>query len=613
MHAYAFGKTPRIVVKVLALTALLAILSGQQCLITPGPDNRTPPVEFQPEPRVRLETTKGSILLQLFAYQAPRTVENFVQYVNDGFYNGLIFHDVIAGQSITAGTYTEDLTARETREPVVNESNNGLTNRRGRVALVEPDGSGTGTGTSAFIILLADQPSHDFNLKTGKRGRTVFGEVIEGMDVVQEIAKVKTTDNEASDYRILPNVPIEPVIILSAYVDDGRFTGPNNPPVADAGPDQFVRVGDVVILSAAASSDPDGEEITFRWRQISGPPVTLSRTDVTSPGFVATTVATLVFELTVTDERGLSDTDSVTVSVSSPDNNPPVANAGPDQVVRTGQVVVLDGSASSDPDGQPLTYAWTQTGGTAVILSNPAVAQPTFTAPAAGGTLTFELTVTDSLGGTATDDVTITVSPLSIANAGDDQNVVAGTTVTLHGSATSRPGATFSFSWSQLSGPPVTLSDPTAAEPTFTAPAESGLLVFRLTVTDDRGSTGTDDVTITNYIQTPSGLRYADVVKGDGDLVTETSIVSALYTGRLDDQNGAIFDSTANRNNEPSEFPLQSVIDGWTEGLGNYDMRVGGKRLLIIPPDLGYGPGGNPPRIPPNATLWFEVEIVGVR
>ena len=116
MHAYAFGKTPRIVVKVLALTALLAILSGQQCLITPGPDNRTPPVEFQPEPRVRLETTKGSILLQLFAYQAPRTVENFVQYVNDGFYNGLIFHDVIAGQSITAGTYTEDLTARETRE-----------------------------------------------------------------------------------------------------------------------------------------------------------------------------------------------------------------------------------------------------------------------------------------------------------------------------------------------------------------------------------------------------------------------------------------------------------------------------------------------------------------
>ena len=111
------------------------------------------------------------------------------------------------------------------------------------------------------------------------------------------------------------------------------------------------------------------------------------------------------------------------------------------------------------------------------------------------------------------------------------------------------------------------------------------------------------------FITTESGLQYKDVVQGTGDLVTEQSTIRALYTGRLTDENGDIFDST--EDGEPAEFSLTSVIEGWQEGLGNYDMREGGKRILIIPPDLAYA-GFDKPGIPAWSTLWFEVEVIEV-
>ncbi len=112
---------------------------------------------------------------------------------------------------------------------------------------------------------------------------------------------------------------------------------------------------------------------------------------------------------------------------------------------------------------------------------------------------------------------------------------------------------------------------------------------------------------VSQGVTTPTGLWYVDLTVGSGIAPKPTDIVKVHYTGWL--TNGNKFDSSVDRG-EPTKFPLNRVIAGWTEGLST--MKVGGKRLLIIPPNLGYGADGSPPRIPPNSILVFEVELLGI-
>jgi hypothetical protein len=269
----------------------------------------------------------------------------------------------------------------------------------------------------------------------------------------------------------------------------------NEPPTANAGDDKSVEVGTEVVLTGSGS-DPESGNLVFSWSQTSGPDVTLNGEGLIRT-FTPSVPGSYVFSLLVTDEAGLSNADSVVITVI--DNLAPTANAGPDQTVGVTENVTLDGRASGDPEGAALTYEWSQIGGAPVELSSTTSSQPAFVAPATAGTLTFRLTVTDNRGLTASDDVQIVVlnNPAPIASAGADQSVRAGDTVTLDGSASSDPGGeTITYNWQQVAGIDVTFTGGDTPQVTFTAPNESTTIVFRLTVTDSSGLTSTDDVEV---------------------------------------------------------------------------------------------------------------------
>lgn len=162
------------------------------------------------EPQVSLKTSMGEIVLELDQEKAPKTVENFLQYVKSGFYKGTIFHRVIDGFMIQAGGMDAQLHGRKTRPPIKNESNNGLSNAAYTVAMARegnPD-----TATSQFFINVVDNPGLDFPNMNGS-GYTVFGKVVKGQEVVDKIKGVLVDDVHGME-----NVPVTPVVIKSASI-----------------------------------------------------------------------------------------------------------------------------------------------------------------------------------------------------------------------------------------------------------------------------------------------------------------------------------------------------------------------------------------------------------
>jgi RHS repeat-associated protein/uncharacterized repeat protein (TIGR01451 family) len=303
---------------------------------------------------------------------------------------------------------------------------------------------------------------------------------------------------------------------LSSAPDSVTISTINSPPVARAGADTAATVGSDIILDGSASTDVDGDALTYRWTLTSRPAsstTTLTNSTAVNPSFVADLAGDYVVELIVNDGTADSAPDVVIVNTSR-GNTAPVAHAGLNQMAITGDVVQLDGSGSTDVDGDPLTFAWSFTSlpaGSAAGLSDPAAVQPTFT-PDLSGTYVAQLIVSDPSTASAASTVTITVTPrppdnqAPIAEAGVAQTVPLNTVAQLDGSGSSDPdGDALTYAWSLLSRPAgsaAILSDPTAVGPSFTLDTH-GAYVAQLIVNDGSVNSAADTVTISTQNSPP--------------------------------------------------------------------------------------------------------------
>lgn len=165
------------------------------------------------KPRVKLTTNMGDIILELDPGKAPKTVENFLNYVKNDFYDGTIFHRVISNFMIQGGGFTKDFKKKQTQTPIQNEADNGLSNQRGTIAMART--SDPQSATAQFFINVVDNNFLDHRAKTMRGwGYAVFGKVIEGMDTVDKIRKTKT----GSGGPFPRDVPQETVEIVKAEV-----------------------------------------------------------------------------------------------------------------------------------------------------------------------------------------------------------------------------------------------------------------------------------------------------------------------------------------------------------------------------------------------------------
>ena len=381
-------------------------------------------------------------------------------------------------------------------------------------------------------------------------------------------------------------------------------TADNMAPVANAGIDQTVNSGATVTLQGVNSLDNDGTIASHDWKRTGGTEgvrVILSSVSAEQPTFRAHTLipgspdVTHEFTLTVTDDDGATDTDTVVITVASP-FAAPVAEAGRDRpVVASGATVTLDGSDSIHDRRRTITsYAWTRTGGTgddSVVLTGPNTRRPTLVvetleAGADNVTHEFTLTVTDSAGDTDTDTVMITVISgfaLPVANAGPDREFGSGTTVTLDGggSTVDRRRPVKSHAWSRTGGTTggsVTLTGETTARPTFTAEtlaadADNVTHIFTLTVTDAANVTDTDTVTITvtsgNAIPVANAGDDRTVVSGTevvldgrGSTDSDGTIASWAWTRTAGTGNDSVVLTTTSRTMARPTFTADTVQAG---------------------------------------------------
>jgi ribosomal protein L14/predicted esterase len=337
-----------------------------------------------------------------------------------------------------------------------------------------------------------------------------------------------TISNAGSATTALSNLAQGVYVFVLQVTDNGGATAtstvtvtvnaaPNQSPVANAGSNISITLPtNNTTLNGSASSDPDGTISTYTWSKTSGP----ASFSISNAGSATTALSNLaqgvyVFTLQVTDNSGATASSTITVTVNAaatppPVNQAPVANAGSNiSITLPINNTILDGSASSDPDGTISAYIWSKTSGPASYsIANAGGATPAVS-NLAQGVYVFTLQVTDNSGATASSTVTVTVNAAAtppppvnqapVANAGSNINITLPTNnITLDGSASSDPDGTIStYAWSKTSGPAsYSISNAGGATPAVSNLAQ-GVYVFTLQVTDNGGATASSSVTVT--------------------------------------------------------------------------------------------------------------------
>jgi YD repeat-containing protein len=345
-------------------------------------------------------------------------------------------------------------------------------------------------------------------------GGASFGEVSPGVTV---------TSKDTFSILQLFGLPFDPASL--GWVITGN-TPSQSPPLANAGADQTVFLTQTVQLDGSRSSDPDGDPLTFEWSFVSipeGSGVFLSDESAANPIFYVDQSGSYVVQLIVNDGSSNSAPDTVMIST---ENSKPVAHAGPDQTAFLGSTVTLDGSRSSDVDGNRLTFNWSIVSfpsGSSAYLSDPSQVKPYFEVDTHGNYV-VQLIVNDGELDSTPSTVTITTeNSKPVADAGIDQTVFVGDTVSLDGSRShDADGAPLAFKWSFTSVPSgsgVVFSDPLDPNPTFLIDTP-GIYVAQLIVSDGELDSLPSTVTITTENSKPRANAGEDQEVFVGETVT---------------------------------------------------------------------------------------------
>ncbi len=361
-------------------------------------------------------------------------------------------------------------------------------------------------------------------------------------DLNREAPSTSVSVSSSADASHTGIFKLDPATPGAAYTSESGVSYgsviPNQPPVANAGTDQTVRVGSTVTLDGTASADPDeNTPLTFAWSIVSKPSgsnVTLSNASDTMPSVTTDKVGDYVFSLIVTDALGASSLpDDVRISTT---NSKPIAEAGPDQaVIGLGSTMQLNGIQSYDPDGDALTYSWSlsqvPTGSAAALSSSSAIA-PTFTADVQG-TYVATLVVMDTHGAFSdADSVTVSFTNIKpVANGGGNQAGSVGQTIQLNGSRSSDAnGDRLTYHWAFVSKPSssvAALSNPSGAATQFTAD-RAGTYIVSLVVSDGFIDSDPDTVTVAITSRQDQVIQY---------LRQAVSIINGLNAGVFKNRN----------------------------------------------------------------------------
>jgi poly(3-hydroxybutyrate) depolymerase len=348
--------------------------------------------------------------------------------------------------------------------------------------------------------------------------------------------------------------------IYEWFLAQNKSLAPNKRPVAKAGADISVAsTTGTATLDASKSTDADGTLVRFIWTQISGPSQSTIVTPVSTNGIASAknfVAGTYEFEVKVVDNRAdyTLDTVKVNVATAAPlPNVAPVTKAGADVTITLPtNSVTLDGSASSDADGSITSYKWTKVSGPASDTIKAATSSKTAITGLTQGSYTFQLTTTDNIGASSSDQVVVTVNAATLANKAPTAKAGANITITLpassatlNGSSSSdADGSIASYAWSKVSGPTTfTIASKSSAKTGISGLVE-GTYIFRLTVKDNSGASAYDDIAV--YVNkgttatTTTTVSATLVANAGANVILNLPANSTTLKGSATDKAGAV-------------------------------------------------------------------------